>query len=89
MGESNTVVSAYTTYRHLQQYYSHPSIFVIVENMLNLGVVPSFVEEIKVSKNNQIARAAFIPKLTTYSFMICNCCLPRWDGQGGGYLYSL
>ena len=26
MGESNTVVSAYTLYRHLQQYYSHPSI---------------------------------------------------------------
>ena len=24
MGESNTVVSAYTTYRHLQQYCSHP-----------------------------------------------------------------
>ena len=26
MGESNTVVSAYTLYRHLQQYCSHPSI---------------------------------------------------------------
>ena len=26
MGESNTVVSAYTTYRHLQQYCSHPTI---------------------------------------------------------------
>ena len=26
MGERNTVVSAYTTYRHLQQYCSHPSI---------------------------------------------------------------
>ena len=26
MGESNTVVSAYTTYRHLQQYCSHPPI---------------------------------------------------------------
>ena len=25
MGESNTVVSAYTMYRHLQQYCSHPS----------------------------------------------------------------
>ena len=25
MGESNTVVSAYTRYRHLQQYCSHPS----------------------------------------------------------------
>ena len=24
MGESNTVVSAYTLYRHLQQYWSHP-----------------------------------------------------------------
>ena len=24
MGESNTVVSAYTMYRHLQQYCSHP-----------------------------------------------------------------
>ena len=26
MGVSNTVVSAYTLYRHLQQYCSHPSI---------------------------------------------------------------
>ena len=26
MGESNTVVSAYTTYRHLQQYCFHPAI---------------------------------------------------------------
>ena len=26
MGESNTVVSTYTFYRHLQQYCSHPSI---------------------------------------------------------------
>ena len=25
MDESNTVVSAYTLYRHLQRYYSHPS----------------------------------------------------------------
>ena len=25
MGDSNTVVSTYTTYRHLQQYCSHPS----------------------------------------------------------------
>ena len=25
MGESNTVVSAYTMYKHLQQYCSHPS----------------------------------------------------------------
>ena len=25
MGESDTVVSAYTLYRHLQQYCSHPS----------------------------------------------------------------
>ena len=25
MGESNTVVSAYTMYRHLQQYCCHPS----------------------------------------------------------------
>ena len=25
IGESNTVVSAYTLYRHLQQYSSHPS----------------------------------------------------------------
>ena len=28
MGESNTVVSAYTLYRHLQQYCSHLSIYV-------------------------------------------------------------
>ena len=27
MGESNTVVSAYTMYRHLQQYCSHASIY--------------------------------------------------------------
>ena len=28
MCESNTVVGAYTTYRHLQQYCSHPSICI-------------------------------------------------------------
>ena len=28
MDESNTVVSAYTLYRHLQWYCSHPSIYV-------------------------------------------------------------
>ena len=27
MSESNTVVSAYTLYRHLQQYCFHPSIY--------------------------------------------------------------
>ena len=27
MGESNTVVSAYTLYRHLQQYCFHPSTY--------------------------------------------------------------
>ena len=30
MGESNTVVSAYTMYRHLQQYCSHPSIYALI-----------------------------------------------------------
>ena len=28
MGESNTIVSTYTTYTHLQQYCSHPSNYV-------------------------------------------------------------
>ena len=28
MGKSNTVVSVYTTYRHLQQYCSYPSIYI-------------------------------------------------------------
>ena len=32
MGESNTVVSAYTLYRHLQQYWSHPSILAVRVN---------------------------------------------------------
>ena len=31
MGESNAVVSAYTLYRHLQQYCSHPSISSVNE----------------------------------------------------------
>ena len=30
MGESNTVVRAYTLYRHLQQYCSHPSIYLLM-----------------------------------------------------------
>ena len=30
MGQSNTVVSAYTMYRHLQQYCSHQSIHLAV-----------------------------------------------------------
>ena len=29
MGESNTIVSAYTSYRHLQQYCSYPSICTV------------------------------------------------------------
>ena len=35
--ESNTVVSANTTYRHLQQYCSHPSI--CVRTILNYHLV--------------------------------------------------
>ena len=30
MGKKNTVVSAYTLYRHLQQYCSHPSVYSAV-----------------------------------------------------------
>ena len=33
MGESNTVVSAYTMYRHLQQYYSHPLICRMINEL--------------------------------------------------------
>ena len=36
MGESNTVVSAYTMYRHLQQYCSHPSIHTLTRK----GCIP-------------------------------------------------
>ena len=42
MGESNTVVSAYTLYRHLKQYCSHPSIYtppyMYYKNKLYLSV---------------------------------------------------
>ena len=34
MGENNTVVSACTMYGHLQQYCSHPSIFISPKTML-------------------------------------------------------
>ena len=33
MGESNTVVSAYTMYRHLQQYCCHPSTGLYASNL--------------------------------------------------------
>ena len=33
MGENNTVVSAYTSYRHLQQYCSHPLMSCSVKKM--------------------------------------------------------
>ena len=33
MGESNTVVSAYALHRHLQQYCSHPSNYILQVRM--------------------------------------------------------
>ena len=36
MDESNTVVSAYTMYRHLQQYCSHPSVSFNSSDLLAL-----------------------------------------------------
>ena len=50
MGESNTVVSAYTLYRHLQQYCSHPSIcwqrrsWEIIAICYGLGQLVNLVE---------------------------------------------
>ena len=46
MGDSNTVVSAFTLYRHLQQYCSHPSIctgcYVVTETLLSLSQATNF-----------------------------------------------
>ena len=44
MGESNTVESAYTLYRHLQQYCSHPSIniFFFFSHLLSNLLLLSF-----------------------------------------------
>ena len=50
MGESNMVVSAYRWYRHLQQYYSHPSI-------LALRIVLHSPTDSVLKKNNQTAKA--------------------------------
>ena len=38
LGESNTVVSAYTMYRHLQQYCSHPSIWCFLKATLGVSI---------------------------------------------------
>ena len=35
MGESNTFVSTYTLYRHLQQYCSHPSIYILTSEQVS------------------------------------------------------
>ena len=40
MGESNTVVSAYTSYRHLQQYCSHPLMCTCVLNCIEWCLTP-------------------------------------------------
>ena len=37
MGESNTVVSAYSMYRHLQHYCSHPLMWILNANTLILN----------------------------------------------------
>ena len=44
MGESNTVVSACTMYRHLQQYCSHPSI----------GEICYFVKDLSMGESNTV-----------------------------------
>ena len=41
MGESNTVISAYTMYMHLQQYCSHPLIWIKVS--FEVFLLPPFV----------------------------------------------
>ena len=42
MGESNTVVSAYTMYRHLQQYCSLPSIYIEIVTRCEKAVYSTF-----------------------------------------------
>ena len=38
MGKSNTVLSAYTMYRHLQQHYSYPSIYMLSANLKAIAI---------------------------------------------------
>ena len=53
MGESNTVVSACTMYRHLQQYCSYPSICIYLSaSVLNLD--ESEIKHIKNIRHQQI-----------------------------------
>ena len=56
MGESNTVVSAYTLYRHLQQYCSRPSIYacLIILNVRVFSALMTVVVVVVVSKNTKL-----------------------------------
>ena len=58
MGENNTVVSAYTKYRHLQQYCSHPLVCLILDclksekekksqTLISVFVKGRFIESVK------------------------------------------
>ena len=52
MGESNTIVSAYTVYRHLQQYCSHPSLRIFQLIVTNTDGSPAPGEDIQISASS-------------------------------------
>ena len=85
MGESNTVVSAYTLYRHLQQSCSRPSIYacLIILNVRVFSALMTVVVVVVVSKNTKLTNA----QMTFFFFLeriqyICGkrrkCCLPAF-----------
>ena len=63
MGDSNTVVSAYTMYRYLQQYCSYPSICTTVAHKIHINMDKQQIRSFAL--NNKIAMA-----LITFPFLL-------------------
>ena len=79
MGESNTVVSAYTLYRHLQQYCSHPSNYVLAKG--GLYAVYQASHDIITDPNDRIERSGeYCFTFVNPSVFVClSVCTNNYD----------
>ena len=81
MVERNTFVSAYTMYRHLQQYCSHPSIYRRCKN--DIDTVPVIILHVPILKLNELTdNLIFMAGLTDWSnfstiFQLTHSCFSR------------
>ena len=67
MGESNTVVSAYTLYRHLQQYSSHPLICVSISLLSDLVYNPA---SLQLGFSHKLQAYSALAKRSSYISMV-------------------